>query len=682
MSNPEPPALLRGLQWGLGYGVAVSTVHLTVGMILILALGMPPHTWFAVKAVAMEIALGGLIGVVATPLFLVGGYGRWLHPVVLALIWIGLERWVAVDPSKLQMWLAPPVAGLAVLGVGVALARRWPRPLAVGVLVLDLVLLSLPVIRHATTVEEEEALADRPDPTEGQPDVLFIVMDTVRAQSSSTYGYERQTTPVLTELANDGVRFADANAPATWSLPAHASLFTGTFPSFHNAHGETRYLDDKLPTIMERFQQAGYETRCFSANPHISNSFGLTRGFDSCDKAWSTGSGGRQFTFMYRLLDQVGLGGVDDKGGSMVVGNIGEWMAERTADDRPAFVFVNFLEAHFPFHQLPKDYLYAFHDRAIGDLRAAGQIAFGAQFGRPLTDAEIEQIRGPIVDMYDGGVKYTDALVGQVIDVWRQRGTLDETVVVVLADHGEVVGEHGAFGHVSAVVEEDLRVPMVFRYPPKLPRGEVVDEPVSTAGVFATLVELAGIEADKSWQVDSLLTALQDTGPCAALPEAAEVPEGDGPDATLVTVNPRANCIAQATATVEATGKPILAERFEEHMLADRFAPGTANGKGPLVNPRGRYRTYRTGPYKLVEHSEDGAFLFILDMGEDTDIGPQQEATLNALRKELLDVAVGLGLPALGAEVVAVENPDMTAEERCSLCALGYLDGEACKDCP
>ncbi|MEO0604403.1 MAG: sulfatase-like hydrolase/transferase, partial [Myxococcota bacterium] len=574
--NSHSPLLLAWLS-ALGVGAAIVTVHLGNGIGLLVALGQPPHTWFAIQAVLLEMVMVMGVGLVLAPVALVRPRdGGWIVAGAMALIWLALEYWVAVDPAKPLMWLAGPVlGGLFFLG-GAELVRRFPRRAPLGLVGLTAVvhvgLIALPEILAASEPDDArvEIPADRPTPREGAPDVLFVVMDTVRAQSSSTYGYARETTPVLTQLADEGLRFAEASAPATWSLPAHASLFTGTFPSVHQCHAETEGLSDDLPTIMETFQQAGYETRCFSANPHISASFGLTRGFDGCDKAWASGEGARQFTFMFRLLDRLGLGGVDDKGGRKVVGNIRDWMAKRGDDARPAFVFVNFLEAHFPFHQLPEEFLTAFQDGPSGRLKHADQLAFGAQMGRILSEAEIAEIREPMIDMYDGGVLYTDALVGEVVDIWRDAGTLDETALVVLADHGEVVGEYGAFGHLSAVVEEDLRVPLVFRYPGRVPEGAVVEHPVSTVGTFATLAELAEVPLPETVQVGSLLGALPDLSDC--LP-------GD------------VGCAELAVAKAEAVGQPVIAERFEKHMLSGRFAEGEANGKGPLVNPRGRYRT-------------------------------------------------------------------------------------------
>jgi len=671
VTTDNPPShspLVAALLTGLGVGAAIATVHLGNGMGLIVALGQPPHTWFAVQAVLIELVMAVGVGLLLSPLVFVDRErGPWLLAGVMFALWLGLERWVAVDPAKPLMWLAGPLLGALFFAGGAALVRRFPRraPIAIAgaTAALHLVLLAVPeVLATGETDTFAEVPADRPAARPDAPDVLFVVMDTVRAQSSSTYGYERETTPVLTGLAEEGLRFEQATAPATWSLPAHASLFTGTFPSVHQCHAETEGLDEKLPTIMETFQQAGYETRCFSANPHISASFGLTRGFDGCDKAWASGEGARQFTFVFRLLDHLGVGGVEDKGGSKVVRNIREWMGQRGEDARPAFVFVNFLEAHFPFHQLPDEFLTAYQDRPASELRHADQLAFGAQMGRILSDDEIEAIREPMIDMYDGGVRYTDALVGEVVDVWRSAGKLDDTALVVLADHGEVVGEHGAFGHLSAVVEEDLRVPLVFRYPGRVPAGIVVEHPVSTVGTFATLAELAGVEVPDTVQVGSLLPAVVALDACAGSDDVAA-------------------CEAAEEERAARVGQPVIAERFEKHMLSSRFAEGAANGKGRLVNPRGRYRTFREGSYKLVQHDQDGTSLFQLDLGEHQDLAEAHATKRQELEASLTNWIVQLELPSLGAEVAQISLEGQSREEKCALCGLGYLEGPDCEGC-
>ncbi len=638
---------IKGALGALCWATAITTAHLAHGMGLILVLGQPPHTSFALRGVVTELVMGFALGLLFTPAHLSKRGGFAAQFAGLAALWLVMERLVAVDPSKPAMWFGPTLGALVLLGIGYGLSRLSPKAVVGVAVALPVVLLAAPEIRHAVTAEPAPEVVLQPAQPDA-PDVLFIVMDTTRAQSTSAYGYARKTSPVLEKLAAEGVLFEQATAPATWSLPAHAALFTGTFPSFNNAHAETRYLGPELPTIAEIFAEAGYETHCFSANPHISDAFGLTRGFHHSDEAWRAGPGARQFSFIFRWVDYLGLG-VDDKGGALVVDNIAEWMDDRPTDGPPAFVFVNFLEAHFPFHQLPKDFVYAFQDRPMSELREAGQIAFGAQFGGPLAPAEVEQIRGPLVDLYDGGVLYTDHLVGLVVDQWRQRGLLDDTVVVVLGDHGEVVGEHDAFGHVTAMVEEDLRVPLVFRYPKKLPQGARVTWPVSTVGTLATLAELADVAlpeyptVTKRPQIDSLLPALQ----------------GD-----------------------ESAGKPVIAERYEEHLLSARFAEGEANGKGLLVNPRGRYRSYREGDHKYVLHTTDGEWVFDLRKGEAEPVPPPVEGETNhpmeTLKGNLAAYEAGLPLPDLHAEPAPVQAKELDAAEIAQLCALGYMEGDQC----
>lgn len=619
----------------LGFGLTVATVHLAVGVGLIVALNTPPMTAFAAKSVPMEAAIALGVGLLLGPVF-AAPRGEWIHPALMAVVWLGLERWVAVDPTRLQMWVAPTVvATLLFLGAR-ALFQRWPVPVAVLGVVLPAVLVAIPEVTYALGDYGPKPDPDRKAAPAGAPDVLFIVMDTTRAKSVSSIGSARDTTPNFDALAKEGALYRNANSPATWSLPAHASLFTGHFPSSHEGHDETRFLDSRLPTIASTMASYGWQTLAFSANPYISDTFGLTRGFDYNDKAWKSGEGARQFSFVYRLADKLGFA-AEDKGGSEVVKNIRNWMASRPKDGPPAFVFVNFLEAHFPFQQLPEEFLRAYAKQPYSELSDASQTAFGVQFGRQLTAEEQARIGPMLLDMYEGGVKYTDFLVGQVIEEWRKRGLLDHTIVVVLGDHGEMMGEHGAFGHVTSLYQPDLHVPYTIRYPSRIEAGTVVDTPVSTLTVSPTILDLLGLE------------------PLAPM---------------------------QAKSVLGTTMTPIFAERYEEKMLASRFAEGTANGKGPLVWPHGRYRTCRDGRWKYVKYWVDGKFE---DHLFDLDADPDEQNDVAATQKDWLDATIehcaafeGLlgGLPALDAPVgTKAEAPKESKEECQTLVDLGYKEG-------
>ncbi|MBN2718478.1 MAG: sulfatase-like hydrolase/transferase [Deltaproteobacteria bacterium] len=643
---------------GAGYGFSVCMAHLAMGMVLIMRMGMPPLTWFSAKAILLEVPLAIIFGILASPLFL-HKKGKWLHPALLTLIWIGMELFVAVDPSKPALWLLPPLAGAGFYFLFQWVWHKRPWVVLAVIAFSPAVLLATPVINYSIgggyDVKPVEKKQDAP---KGAPDVVFVVMDTVRAHNVSAYGYGRKTTPVFDTFAKEGTLFENAMAPGTWSLASHASMFTGMLPSAHNAHGETNYLEEDIPTLAQSFAEAGYETRCFTANPHITPGFGLTRGFGWTDNAWITGAGGRGFTFIYRLVDALELFTATDKGGATVAGNVENWMAQRPKDSPPAFIFVNFLEAHFPFHQLPDEFRWAYTKEPLSTLREADQLAFGAQIGRLLTQAQQAQIRQPMVDLYDGGIKYTDYLLGKVIDTWKKRGKLDDTVFVVVGDHGEHVGEHKMFGHLTSVYQEDLHVPFMFRYPDKIVANNRVAQEVSTLGIFSTLFDLVGLNVPDTVQFGSLMPAM--------------TPMKDG--------DPQ-----------KPFGRPVMAERFEKSLQASRFKPGTANGEGPLLDPRGRYRVYRSKEYKLVKHFVNGKtsthmFDLQVDPGEMTDLAqnPDAQPVVAQMEKELRSWETVLKLPGLDGKAAkgataksgksGGSKNQLSDEAQEQLKALGYME--------
>lgn len=620
----------RGLIVGLAYGLAVTAVESWLGTLQILRLGMPPMPSAQVGAAPLEIALGGLLGLVLAPLAKLRRGSLWL---VLGLVglWIALERYVALDPSMLRMWLTGPLVGGFALAIAGLLARRWRRlPWALGLAAVTAAVVTPSVtyrLRTAAAAAPTSAHSATREAPEGAPDVVLVVIDTVRAGSMSTYGYDRPTTPVFSELAQRGALFLDATSPSTWSLPSHASLFTGWFPSAHGAHGEHRALADYPPTLAEVFAHNGYTTLCFTANPHISAGFGLTRGFAWSDKAWMSGAGARSFIFVYRLLDLLGFR-VEDKGGSAVADNFAQWVRERDDDEGPAFVFINFLEAHFPYHQLPRDYLERFSSRPPEELRKISIDVLAAQFGRSLSTQEAEVAAAPSLDMYDAGVAYTDYLLGRIVTSLESTGRLDNTVLIVLADHGEMVGEHGSFGHGAALYQPNLHVPLLIRYPPGVAAGTRVEAPVSTLGVYATALELSGIAPPTKLQVGSLLPAL------------------DG----------------------QRAGVPVIAERFRSDLLG--------RVDGVMANQSRRYRVYRSEMLKLVEDSRGEFFLFDLtvDPDENDNLAEQRPTELVRLRGELAAWTDALGLPSIDAELDFEDTLELDPAAQERLRALGYVE--------
>jgi arylsulfatase A-like enzyme len=457
--------------------------------------------------------------------------------------------------------------------------------------------------------------------------VVVVVLDTVRAASMSAYGYGLPTTPNFDALAQGGALFLDASAPGTWSLPSHASLFTGVYPSVHGAHEEHSSLDGARTTLAELLSGAGYQSVAFTANPWISDHLGLTRGFAWSDEAWRDGGGGRAFFFAFRLLDRLGFGPTD-KGGAEVAGHFEEWVASRPADAAPAFAFLNFLEAHFPHHQLPREYLSRFLTLTDAEMHEYSRRLFASMFGAALGEIEANETKRPARQMYDAGVAYSDALLGRVVEALRRAGRLDRTMIVVLADHGELLGEHGEFGHGLSVFQPTMAVPLLVRLPGVVPAARVLPA-VSTAGVLATVVDALDLGAPPAGVVPSLLPVI------------------DG----------------------KAGGAPVLAERF-----AGRVAPGRTH---PLLQGDVRLRVYRSGKWKLVESSGGPAMLYDLsaDPDEERDLAGSESAELARVKAELETWRAAMGIPELGqpgSAPAAEAAMDPAARER--LKALGYVE--------
>jgi arylsulfatase A-like enzyme len=545
----------------------------------------------------------------------------------MAAIYAGLHRALLLDSpmSTLPALAAAPLA-LVLLLTGLALGRlSRSLPIALGAALLVASCFA-PATYLALTRPEAPPSVALPDPPAGAPDVVLIVLDTVRAANMSAYGYARPTTPVFDRLADEGALFLDATSPATWSLASHASLFTGLFPSSHGAHAENMILAPSIPTLAGSLEAAGYETSCFTSNAFISPSLGLTRGFRYTDEAWRDGGAGRTFNFVFRGLDRLGFG-AEDKGGAAVVESFERWSAETPADARPQFVFLNFIEAHFPYHQLPDAYLERFSESTRAELQALSMELMAAQFGGP-APADPEEASRLATDMYDGGILYTDYLLGRIVEAIRGRGVLDRTLLIVMADHGEMLGEHGNYGHGTALYEPGIHVPLSMRYPPRIPAGTRVETPVSTVGVFATVLDVVGLEPRAPLQVSSLM------GPLAGGPP----------------------------------GGPVLAERFAREQLKPI--------EDPVQNPAVRVRTYRAGQLKLVETSKGSALLFDLatDPGETRDLSDSRRADLARLQGELDTWSAALALPPLDATVEPGAEPELDPEARERLRALGYVD--------
>jgi arylsulfatase A-like enzyme len=315
--------------------------------------------------------------------------------------------------------------------------------------------------------------------------VLLVVLDTVGARFTSLHGYERETTPTLVRLANEGAWFQNAVAPAPWTVPSHGALFTGEHPRVTGCHHENPVLADDATTLAEVFAAAGYRTGAFVGNPFVGEFNGLTQGFEHEQALWKLLRPVRAFAAFRLSADW--LAEHSGKGAALLSDRALAWWDQ--AGDRPSFVFLNLMEAHSPFHQVPDADRYGVKDpRRVGERTHLAQMHGPAFIDYP-QPGEVEQSQR----LHAAGIRYLDDVLGKLIEGLRARGRLDRTVVVVTADHGEGFGEHGFYGHMVGLYFETLHVPLVIRHPATIEAGTIVEEPVSLHRLHDTLLALSGV---------------------------------------------------------------------------------------------------------------------------------------------------------------------------------------------
>ena len=388
------------------------------------------------------------------------------------------------------------------LGIAIALANainppgeRVERLLRQTSLVLILIVfLSGVGLRTYSWMKEQQALANLPVAAPGSPNVLLIVMDTVRAQNLSLYGYERDTTPNLNKLARDGVVFETAFSTAPWTLPSHASIFTGHWPHEMTADRETP-LDDTYPTLAQFLQGYGYQTAGFVGNnTMVTYELGMDRGFIhfedfdtsagqifistsigralGCWRLLGPGCAFRQLIGSYQELGR--------KSDQEVSAEALDWISKRSA--APYFMFINYYDAHSPY--LPPEPFSTTFDPERPWRSKVFQTGV-------LWDGSPEDTRRE-VNNYDELILWLDHELGVFLDQMRMQGYLENTLVVITSDHGEEFQEHGVIGHGDSLYRQSVQVPLLLIFPDHLPAGRRVQTPVSLRNIPATVLDLIG----------------------------------------------------------------------------------------------------------------------------------------------------------------------------------------------
>lgn len=396
-----------------------------------------------------------------------------------------------IGPALIAPGLHPAAAFTLLAGIAIQCARlvRARADRVDGLIRTTLpALLVLTVVVGLADVGWREARTRRAEasarpPVANAPNVILIVLDTVRAASLSLYGYERQTTPNLDAFARQGVVFDRAISTSSWTLPSHASMFTGRLPHEVNADWLTS-LDDSHRTLAEELTSRGYATVGTVANLlYATEATGLGRGFQTyLDFPRTARSITFQSWFVKPIVERLRQT-VDypeswvTKRADAVTGELLHWIDARDRQ-RPFFAFLNFLDAHQPYLPPPP------FNTKFGPGGALPPISGRYSWG----PKETQQSQ----DAYDGAIAYLDQEVARLIDDLKTRQLLDNTLIVITSDHGEQFGENGLFDHGNSLYRPSLEVPLVMYFPSRLPQGRRVPEGVSLADLPATILDLTG----------------------------------------------------------------------------------------------------------------------------------------------------------------------------------------------
>ena len=332
------------------------------------------------------------------------------------------------------------------------------------------------------------------------PDVLFVSLDSVRADDLTFE--DAFAAPAMTRLAERGTSFRQAVSGTSWTLPAHAQMFTGNPPLIHGAQIDTVRIDPLHPTLPELLSARGYATLGFWTGWYLADEYGFARGFDQYRSSMTIDPAdnrvlrdmleqrGDSESAIRSLLEQVASH--QDITSEKVVSDARAALAE-VPDGRPVFLFAHFYDPHYDYIP-PAPYDTRFDPDYDGSMDGVGfwynQDVFDeATKTRRIGDRDLEHI----LALYRGEIAWTDRAVGQLIELFEARRGLEHTLVVITSDHGEEFFEHGNRGHRNGLFDEVLRVPLLIA-PPGGGAPGVVDGQVTLSDLLPTVADYAGAE--------------------------------------------------------------------------------------------------------------------------------------------------------------------------------------------
>ncbi len=514
------------------------------------------------------------------------------------------------------------------LGPGWRRVRSWmhiPAYSTRGVwfLFAALLLSGISLSEHRQAQFSPLQLSESPKPrAEGGKNVVIISLDTTRSDHLSLYGYPKPTTPSLERLASDAAVFSRCIATSAWTLPTHASIFTGLYPSRHGAHLAGKWmemrtrlgmpavawsLDEEQVTLAEILRARGYSTAAVVANfSYLFRDFGLAQGFSYYSDA-------PRFMFRRRPAIVHLARGIWPafmlkayRSARDINSEAFSWLDEHL--DNPFLLFVNYMEPHHPWLAETDGSSWW---QALS--RGPSAVDHGNVYTHEFKVMDADD-RSYIQDQYDGEIAEMDRALGELVEGLKRRGLYENSLIVVVGDHGELLGEHDSVGHIARMLYDELLwVPLVVKYPRSILKGRF-DSAVQQVDIFPTVLAALGL----------------------AIPPAIQGEE------------------------LPVIRHPIIAEQYTHGYLVKKYGD--------------RYDRDLTAIYlgdkKYIESSKGTKFLFDLanDPREARNLAKARPTVVEAAAKELAKWTKSR--PALSAKKRTVVSD--TARER--LRALGYVN--------
>jgi arylsulfatase A-like enzyme len=484
--------------WGLSQELSVGDVVLWTKALLV-AFGVALAAGVAYSWAARRVGPVGTTAVVA-------GLSFAATTSLVSVVWFRRNTAGWADAGQ-RPWLV-----LGGLGAGVALGamvwwgvrRGWSpdgRRLA-GRLVICL--LALALFAGAAGGFLERGLPDDRGTTSRAP-LILITIDTLRADRLSCYGYEKIRTPHIDELAVGGARFEEVVAQSPWTLPSLASLFTATYPTVNGVVSARNRLDGARTTLAETLSDAGYHTQAFVSNGWLQTAFGLDQGF----AGYYHESHRPPYYWLLNMMAVRAVRGVFPRltrvmgysSGAHLTDLACRWLRER--DSPGFFLWIHYLEPHDPYAP-PPPFNQTWDTGYRGRWRYRSGMLQRFRTGLWLTAAEKRHLES----LYDGEVSFIDHCVGRILQVLKETGLYDRSLVVVTSDHGEEFWEHGNVSHGHSLHRELLRVPLVMRFPEKIPAGTLVHGRFRLLDLSPTILGILGVPPGPEMQGTNMAAAV------------------------------------------------------------------------------------------------------------------------------------------------------------------------------